>query len=149
MTLRIMAVLTFLLSGRAMTLAFLTRVGGTNMGDPPQAWLMPLIGDALIGITALLLLYLMLRHRGLWVWTAIIVWNVVAIWDALSAYLISLTNPWPEFFMIRFFGPAMFFAASAMHLLIIILAMRREIRTYFLGEMGDSEPRHVPAAGTN
>ena len=147
MALRIMAILTFMLSGRAMTLAFLGRVGGSNVGDPPQAWLMPLVGDALIGVTALLILYLILRRKGLWVWTTIIVWNVVAIWDALSAFVISLTNPWPEFFMLQLFGPTMFFAASFMHLVIIGLALRAEVRAHFLAE-DDIAQAYNPAANS-
>ena len=124
--------LTLLLSGRAMTLAFITRAGGPNPGDPPAAWLMPLVGDAIIGLTGLLLLFLMIRKTGLWVWTAVIVWNSVAIWDALSAFIIHTTNPWPEFFMIRLFGSAMFFAAAGIHLIIIFLASQPDVKMQFL-----------------
>ena len=102
-------------------------------GDPPSAWLMPLIGDAIIGITALWIAYLILNKTGLWVWTAVIVWNSLAIWDALSAFVIHTTNPWPEFFMIQLAGSSMFFAASAMHLAIIILACRPDTRSDLLG----------------
>ena len=100
----LMLVLTLLLSGRAMTLAFIPCVGGTTPGDPPSAWLMPLVGDAIIGITALVIAFLILKKTGLWVWTAIIVWNAIAIWDALSAFTIHKTNPWPEFFHDRVAG---------------------------------------------
>ena len=62
---------------------------------------MPLIGDAVIGLSALVVAYLIWKKRGLWVWTSVIVWNVVAIWDALSAFVIQTTNPWPEFFMLQ------------------------------------------------
>jgi len=101
-------------------------------GDPPAAWLMPLIGDAVVGVTALVVAYLIWKKKGLWVWTSVIVWNAVAIWDALSAFIVNLTNPWPEFFMLQMIGPVMFFAASAMHLLIIFLMCRQKARNYFL-----------------
>ncbi len=130
---KLILMMTLMLSGRAMTLAFIPRVGGTTPGDPPPAWLMPLVGDAVIGVTALLIVYLILKKTGLWVWTAIIVWNSVAIWDALSAYAIHTTNPWPEFFMIKLLGPSMFFAAVAMHLAIVILACRSNVRKQLLG----------------
>ncbi len=39
----IMLIFTLMLSGRAMTLAYIHRVGGTMPGDPPAAWLMPLL----------------------------------------------------------------------------------------------------------
>ncbi len=131
---KIMLILTLLLSGRAMTLVYIHRAGGTMPGDPPAAWLMPLIGDAVIGVSALWIAFLIVKKTGLWVWTVIIVWNVLAIWDALSAYVIHMTNPWPAFFMIDLVGSSMFFAASAMHLLIIILATQKKVRGRYLGD---------------
>ena len=130
---KIMLILTLMLSGRAMTLAFIHRAGGNMPGDPPPAWLMPLIGDAIIGITGLWIAYLILKKTGIWVWTAIMIWNSLGIWDALSAFIIHTTNPWPEFFMIELIGASMFFAASAMHLTIMILASRNNVRTSLLG----------------
>lgn len=121
---KIIFILTLMLSGRAMTLAFIHRAGGTMPGDPPAAWLMPLVGDVVIGISALWVAYLVLNKTGLWVWTTIIVWNSLAIWDAMSAFIIHITNPWPEFFMLDLVGSSMFFAASAMHLVIIVLVLQ-------------------------
>jgi len=130
---KLVLILTLMLSGRAMTLAFIPRAGGANPGDPPLAWLMPLLGDAVIGITGLLIAYLIVKKTGLWVWTTIIVWNAVAIWDALSAFIINTTNPWTEFFMLQTFGSSMFFAASAMHLAIIILVSQPTLKARYLG----------------
>ena len=45
----------------------------------------------------------------------------VALWDALSAYVVSMTSPWPELFMLQLMGPMMFFAAAAMHLVMLVL----------------------------
>lgn len=102
-------------------------------GDPPAAWAMPLIGDAIIGLSALWIAFLIMKRSGLWVWTTVITWNIVAIWDALSAFVFHLTNPWPEFFMIQLFGWPMFFAASTMHLVVIVLFCREDSRTAVLG----------------
>ena len=128
----IMVILTLLLSGRAMTIAYLAKAGGSAPGDPPAAWLMPLLGDAVIGISALAIAFLIANKKGLWVWVSILVWNSIAIWDALSAYIIHTTNPWPEFFMIETFGASMFFAASMMHVIIIGLALRNDVKSHFL-----------------
>jgi len=130
--------LTLMLAGRAMTLAFIDRAGGTEVGDPPAAWLMPLVGDAVIGVSAIAVAFLIWKKRGLWVWTTIIVWNSLAIWDALSAYMIHRTNPWPEFFMIQLFGASMFFAAAAMHLGIILLAWQPDVKEWFLGDLSQA-----------
>lgn len=100
----IILILTLMMTGRAMTLAFLHRVDKGGPGDPASAWLMPLLGDAVIGLTGVIVAYLIWKHRSLFVWSTIVVWNVVAIWDALWAYIIHLTVPWAEFFMIQFLG---------------------------------------------
>ena len=130
----IMLILTLMLSGRAMTLAFISSAGSGAAGAPPSAWLMPLIGDGVIGVTALFVAYLIWQKRGLWVWVTIIVWNALAIWDAMSAYIIHLTNPWPDFFMVQIFGASMFFMASAMHLAIMWMAAQPSVKAHFLGE---------------
>lgn len=151
---KIIVILTLMLVGRAMTLAFIHRVGGPNPDDPPVAWLMPLIGDAVVGITGLAIAYLLVTRTGLFVWAAVVVWNVVAIWDAMSAFIIHNTNPWPEFFMIQIFGPAMFFAASAMHLVIVYLVSSKELMgalvgsdvSLFLSLKSPPPPQQTPAA---
>lgn len=120
-----------MLAGRAMTLAFIGHAGEGGVGDPPAAWLMPLIGDALIGLSALAVAYLIAKRSGLLAWTAVVVWNALGIWDALSAYVIHQTVPWPSFFMIEIFGASMFFAASAMHAAAIVIALRPSTRRAF------------------
>lgn len=130
----IILILTLMLTGRAMTLAFIHRAGGDEVGDPPIAWLMPLLGDAIVGLSGVAIAYLIWRRQGLFVWTSIVVWNVVAIWDALSAYIIHLTVPWPEFFMVQLFGASMFFAASGMHAAILILVCSEPLRSALLSE---------------
>ncbi len=36
--------LILMLAGRAMTIPFIGRAGGSGIGDPPKAWIMPLLG---------------------------------------------------------------------------------------------------------
>lgn len=127
MKMKFIFILTLLMSGRAMTLAFIQRAGGNMPGDPPAAWLLPLIGDAIIGISALWIAYLLLKQTGLWVWTVIVAWNALSIWDSLSAFVVSTTNPWPEFFMLQMFGSSMFFAAAAMNVIALYLLSQRDM----------------------
>ncbi len=130
---KMMLILTLMLAGRAMTLAFIPSAGSGLEGAPPAAWLMPLIGDAVVGLSALGIAYIISLRTGLWAWTAIVVWNAVAIWDAMAAYAVHISNPWPEFFMIRIFGSSMFFAAALMHLTILYLVCTAEMRRAMLG----------------
>ena len=101
-------------------------------GDPPSAWLMPLVGDAVVGLSALVIAGLIVFGSGLAVWTTIVVWNVVGIWDALSAFLIHASDPWPEFFMVETFGASLFFIASAMHVVNLALISRDPLRAHYL-----------------
>ena len=130
-------ILTLMLTGRAMTIAYIHRAGGGAIGDPPFVWLMPLIGDAVVGLSGLMVAYLIWSRQGLAVWTVIVVWNAIAIWDAMSAFIIHLTAPWPAFFMVQIFGSSMFFLASAMHLVILILVIRDPLRSELISDNKD------------
>ena len=123
--------ITLMLAGRAMTIAFIARAGDGGAGDPPAAWLMPLVGDAVIGLSAVVVAYLIVRGHGLSAWIAIVTWNVLGVWDALSALLVHWSVPWDEFFMIELFGSSMFFAASAMHVINIGLMARPVVRNHY------------------
>lgn len=76
-------------------------------------------------LSALWIAYLIVRKPGLWVWTSVIVWNVLSIWDSLSTYVISVTAPWPDFFMLQTFGSCMFFMVAAMNVVIMVMVARK------------------------
>ena len=124
-------VLTLMASGRAMTLAFIHRAGDGGIGDPPDAWLMPLWGDAIVGSTALVVAWLLWQRPVPSSWVLAVVWSAIATFDAFAAYLVDVATPWPDFFMIDLFGRAVFFAAAALHLLIIGLLARPDVRTTY------------------
>jgi len=131
MKMKILTAMVLMSSGRAMTLAFIARAGDGGAGDPPDAWLMPLIGDALVGLSALAIAYLLWTRPKPSSWLAALVWSAIAIFDAAAAFIVDLTTPWPEFFMLEIFGRSMFFAAIAMHLAIVWLLFQPEIRARF------------------
>lgn len=120
--------LTLMATGRAMTLAFLGRVGGGAAGDPPDAWLMPLVGDAAVGLAAPVVAFLLWRTRTPLAWLIAVVWSAIAIFDAIAAYLVEISTPWPDFFMLQVFGRSMFAAAVALHVVIVVLLARADVR---------------------
>lgn len=120
--------LTLMASARAMTLAFIHRAGDGGVGDPPEAWLMPLWGDALVGTSALVVAWLLWKRSAPSSWLIAVTWSAIAAFDALAAYVVDVATPWPDFFMIEIFGRSMFFAAAAMHVLIIGLLARPDVR---------------------
>lgn len=128
---KVLVALVVMASGRAMTLAFIARAGDGGPGDPPAAWLMPLVGDAFIGVTALLVAFLIVRRPSAWVWVIAVVWSALGAFDAFAAFLVEVRTPWPEFFMIEAFGRSMFFAAVALHAVIIYLLTQPTVREHF------------------
>lgn len=127
----LLRVLIALSIGRAMTVPFIHRAGDGGAGDPPAAWLMPLIGDAVIGISGIAVLYLVLRVSRPFAWTVAVAWSAVAAFDAVAAYVVDVQSPWPEFFMLEVFGRSMFFAAAVMHIVIISLLLRTDVQQFF------------------
>lgn len=124
---RIILVLTLMAAGRAMTLAFIARAGDGGPGDPPEAWLMPLIGDAFVGLTAVAVAGLLWKRRTPTTWLLALVWSAIGMFDAIAAFIIETSAPWPDFFMLELFGRSMFFAAAGLHLVIIYLLLRPDV----------------------
>ena len=127
----IIVVLTLMASGRAMTLAYIARAGDGGAGDPPKAWLMPLIGDAAVGLAALAVAWLIWKRPTPSTWLGAVVWSAIAIFDALAAFVVETSAPWPEFFMLEIFGRSMFFLATAMHVVILYLLLQPDVRNEF------------------
>ena len=116
--------LVLMAAGRAMTLAFIHRAGDGGAGDPPDAWLMPLVGDAAIGLTAPIVAFMLWRMPSARSWLIAVVWTSIAAFDAAAAWLVEVSSPWPEFFMLEIFGRAMFPAAIALHVTILAMLLR-------------------------
>lgn len=131
MNYRIVLVLTAMAIGRAMTLPFIGRAGDGGAGDPPEAWLMPLLGDAAVGLAAIAVVWLLATRQTVGVWTAAVVFHGIAAFDAVAAFVVETSAPWPEFFMLELLGRSMFFAATAMHLVAMALLLSSELRERF------------------
>lgn len=131
MKLKIVISLTLMAASRAMTLPFIGRAGDGGPGDPPHAWLMPLIGDAAIGAAAIAVVFLIWKGPTPVTWVIAVTWSAIGAFDALAAFIIETSAPWPEFFMLEIFGRSMFFAAAALHLTIISLLTSTEVLAHF------------------
>ncbi len=147
MKLKIVLTLTAMASGRAMTLAYIGRAGDGGPGDPPDAWLMPLIGDAMVGLAAVVVALLIWKRRTHTTWVVAVVWSSVGAFDAIAAFVVETTAPWPEFFMLELVGRTMFFAAAAMHLAIIYLLTRPDVLADFGLEKSAGSPLENGFAG--
>lgn len=140
MSRKIALVLIVMASGRAMTIPFIHRAGDGGPGDPPEAWLMPLLGDAAIGVAAIVIAFLVWKSPNPGTWAATIAWSAIGAFDAVAALLVELSSPWPEFFMLELIGRPMFFAAVVLHVAIIVLVSRRDALEEFGVSLADQRP---------
>ena len=131
MKLKLVLALTVMAAGRAMSLAFIGRAGDGGPGDPPDAWLMPLVGDAVVGLAAVVVAAMIWKRPTPATWVIAVVWSAIGAFDALAAYVVEVSTPWPEFFMLEIFGRTMFFAAAAMNVAIIFLLTRADVLVHF------------------
>lgn len=128
-----LAALTLLMAMRMMTVAHVAAAGSGLPGAPPAPWLLPLLGDAVIGLTAIPVALLAWKGRGLLAWTAVVVWNALAAWDSISAFLVNHASPWNDFDLLRAFGPSMFFVSAAVNLVMLAGVAAPRLRAEFLG----------------
>ncbi|MEL7157476.1 MAG: hypothetical protein AAFN30_12850 [Actinomycetota bacterium] len=126
MSRKIAVLLTLFAAGRAMTIPFIGRAGDGGLGDPPAAWLMPLVADAAIGVSALAVAALLWWRPSPVAWIIAVVWSAIGAFDAIAAFIVETSAPWPDFFMLELVGRPMFFAAALMHVAIIALLARRD-----------------------
>ena len=133
---KITLVLILMAAGRAITIPFIARAGDGGPGDPPAAWLMPLVGDAAIGVAALGIAALVWWRPSPKTWAAAIAWSAIGAFDAIAALLVDIQVPWPQFFMLEIFGRSMFIAATVLHLVIIYLLTRTDALETFSVQTG-------------
>ena len=68
-------------------------ITGNERGAPPE-WILALIGDFIIGTTALFLVYAILKKPSSLVWVLLLSWNILGAVDLFSAIRTSLLVPY-------------------------------------------------------
>ncbi|MEM1023117.1 MAG: hypothetical protein AAGD10_10555 [Myxococcota bacterium] len=64
-------------------------------GDAPDAWLAPWLSDAILGLLIPVVLYALLRSKGLRAWGLLLVYNAVGAFDYSHGLLAQFTDPLP------------------------------------------------------
>jgi hypothetical protein len=95
----------------------------------PQVWSIPFSGDAFVGLAAVVVTYLLWKHRGLMPWTIGIVFHVVGIKDFSVAGQLMFLAPNPMMPSL-IFGLVFLFVGISVQLLCIALLVRN--RDYYL-----------------
>ena len=67
-------------------------ITGNERGAPPE-WVLALVGDFIIGTTALFLVYFIFKKPSYLIWVLLLSWNVLGLVDLLGAIRTSLLVP--------------------------------------------------------
>ncbi len=96
----------------------------------PEVWSIPYAGDAFVGLTALIVAYMLWKHKGPLVWLSGIVFHVIGIKDFSVAGQLIFIDPPPQM-PDPTFGIIFMSVGISLQLLCIALLIRN--RQYYLG----------------
>jgi len=65
-----------------------------NKRSAPSEWIVSFVGDFVIGITALFLVYQIIRKPSAILWGLLLSWNVLGLFDLFGAIVISFIVPY-------------------------------------------------------
>ncbi len=64
-----------------------------NERSAPSEWIVPFVGDFIIGITAIFLVYHIIKKPNAVLWGILLSWNVVGLFDLFGAIVVSFAAP--------------------------------------------------------
>ena len=127
----ITAILTALTIPRLMALTFLPTLqmfGGTS----PDEWLGPWVSDSILGLLLPVVIYFILKGKGLKTWALLIVYSTLGAFD----YATGLVTQWLHPLPIETASPPVVFISLCSTLLfqvvVIILFFRNDVINHFI-----------------
>ena len=72
---------------------FLFWIFSGNERSAPSEWIVPFVGDFFIGITALFLVYYIIKKPSTILWILLLSWNVIGLLDLIGAINVSFEAP--------------------------------------------------------
>ena len=113
---------------------FLFWIFTENDRSAPSKWIVPFVGDFIIGITALFLVYYIIKKPSAILWGLLLSWNVLGLFDLFGAIVISFIIPYEPLPEIGFNALAVRSILSLNTLLqisSIYLLFQKDIKEYF------------------
>lgn len=92
--LNIIAILTVLTIPRAMALAFLPTLKIFN-GTSPDEWLGPWITDGILGLLLPVVMYFILKGKGIKTWALLIIYSTLGAFDYATGLVTQWLHPLP------------------------------------------------------
>ena len=62
-------------------------------GENPDAWFAPWISDAILGLLAPFMIYLLLKRRGIMIWAGLLIYNAIGAFDYTHGLMVQWTDP--------------------------------------------------------
>ena len=108
-------------------------ITGNERGAPPE-WVLALIGDFIIGTTALFLIYAILKKPSSLVWGLLLSWNILGAIDLFSAIRTSFLVPFgpiPEIGLTSLGVRSILILNTFLQISSIYLLFKNSVRNYF------------------
>ena len=108
-------------------------ITGNERGAPPE-WVLALIGDFIIGITAFFLVYGILKKPSYLIWGLLLSWNILGLIDLLGAIRTSLLVPFgpiPEMGLTSLGVRSILILNTFLQISCIYLLFKDSVRNYF------------------
>ena len=108
-------------------------ITGNERGAPPE-WVLALIGDFIIGTTALFLVYFILKKPSYLIWILLLSWNILGLIDLLGAIRTSLLVPFgpiPEMGLTSLGVRSILILNTFLQISCIYLLFKDSVRNYF------------------
>ena len=109
-------------------------ITGNERGAPPE-WVLALIGDFIIGTTALFLVYFILKKPSYLIWGLLLFWNILGVVDLFGAITTSLQVPYgplPEIGLTNLGVRFVLILNTLLQISCIFLLFKDSVRNYFV-----------------
>ena len=108
-------------------------ITGNERGAPPE-WVLALVGDFIIGTTALFLVFFILKKPSYLIWVLLLSWNILGLIDLLGAIRTSLLVPFgpiPEIGLTSLGVRSILILNTFLQISCMYLLFKDSVRNYF------------------
>ncbi len=109
-------------------------ITGHERGAPSE-WVLALVGDFIIGTTALFLVYFILKKPSYLIWGLLLFWNILGVLDLFGAITTSLQVPYgplPEIGLTNLGVRFVLILNTLLQISCIFLLFKDSVRNYFV-----------------
>ena len=113
---------------------FLFWIFSGNERSAPSEWIVPFIGDFFIGITAIFLVYYIIKKPSTILWVMLLSWNVVGLLDLIGAINVSFHAPYgpiPEIGFNELTVRSILILNTLLQISCIYQLFQKDIKDYF------------------